>query len=74
MRKRIALILIKPLPSIKTLINLILIMRFMVMMLTIVSHYILSFNKTNPRQEMQGNPKVVARAKKGRRGQEGVIH
>ncbi len=72
--KKIALILIKPLPSIFTPINLILITRFMVMMLTIISHYILSFNKTNHKQEMQGDLKGVARAKKRRHGQQGVIH
>jgi hypothetical protein len=38
----------------------------MVMMQTIVSHYTLSFGKADPRLEMHGNPKVLARAIKGK--------
>ncbi len=57
----IALILLKPLPPTPTLVNLVFIVRFMVVMYTIVSPCILSFNRANPMWEMQKNPKVLAR-------------
>jgi hypothetical protein len=57
----IALILLRSLPPSPTLVNLVLIVRFMVVMYTIVSPYIMSFNRANPRWEMQKNPKVLAR-------------
>ncbi len=55
------------LPStIPTLTNLVFITRFMVMTSTIALHCILNFNKLSPRRIMRGNPKNLARSRKGK--------
>jgi len=53
-------------PTIPTLVNLMFITRFMVMTSTIALHYILNFDKLSPMQVMRGNPKNLARSKKGK--------
>jgi hypothetical protein len=54
--RRIALILRKQPPPTQIPTNLTPIARHMVMVLTITSRFIESYNKVNPRREMWGNP------------------
>jgi len=53
-------------PTIPTLANLMFITRFMVMTSTIALHCILNFDKFSLRQVMWGNPKNLARSRKGK--------
>jgi hypothetical protein len=60
------MILFRPLPLTLTPTNLVFIARFVVMMWTIVSHYIYNWNKANHKHQMPITTKVLGRARRGK--------